>query len=582
MNEQKQYCKPDISVVIPVYNAEQYLRQTMDYLVHQTLRSMEFIFIDDGSADGSMKILKEYQRQDPERIFIYETKNAGPGEARNMGIRHARADYIGFADADDYMEYNMFELMYEETKNGPCDLVCIPYYLVRNFQKKIMGRLSRPVTNESVIFQGEVSFWTKLIHRKLLEKAGKIPDMWFEDTAYMLVIFSYAEHIVYLDKPLYYYMKREGSITNSADNQKTLDTIRAENYALSHCAADYRDAVAARITDRILFNLRTRWMYSAPFIRHLKAHKNDIIGNPVLERYPKRYEEALSYLQLPDQEIPLKVYICEFGLPLAEPEKRKYESGIFSETYECRILNESNCNIHEHPLVKQAYDRKDYQFVAHYFAVKTLYEQGGIYLDQNLEIEHPFDCFRPFASFFGFLDQDHFTDRVFGCIPLDQTMGEILKTYEYPEFYEHPFLPLKDRIRNILTAFAGVELSNRTKKCEYPCAVFDSSVFVVKSSSKFHICSHDFKSQQNEEGYTVLPKTTVQTLSSGLPADLSGLYREFDRVRALKDKLLLQRKELREEKHKLEERISLYEDSTSWKATKPLRRAGSLFKKLLP
>lgn len=589
MNEHSQGSKPDVSVVVPVYNAEKYLRQTIDYLTRQTLRSLEFIFIDDGSLDRSMEILKEYQRKDPDRIFIYETKNVGPGKARNVGISHARADYIGFADADDFMEYDMFELMFQETRHQPCDLVYIPYYLVRDCKKRIMGRIQGPVTNESVIFQGEVSFWTKLIHRSLLEKAGSIPDMWFEDTAYMLVVFSYAQNIVYLDKPLYYYMKREGSITNSTENHKTLDTIRAENYALLHCSSNYRDAVAARITDRILFNLRTRWMYSVSFIQHLKTHRDDIIGNSVLEQYPKRYEEALSYLKLPEQGIPLKVFVCEFGIPLAESEKKKYESDIFSEAYEYTVLNERNCDVASNPVVKQAYDRKNYSFVDHYFAVKRLWEQGGIYLGRSLEIEHPFDCFRPFRSFFGFLDQDHFTDRVFGCIPGDKIVGELLKTYEYPEFYEDVFLPLKDRLRNILTSFAGVELCNRTNKREYPCAVFDSSVFVVKSNSNFHICTHDFSGSRDDEEYTVLPKSTVQTLYSSSPADLSGLYREFDRVRALKDKLILQRKELRKEKRQMEKRIvqyekkiTLYEDSASWKMTRPMRRAGNLVRKLLP
>lgn len=109
MSEELKKCNPDVSVIVPVYNAELYLRQTMEYLVYQTLESLELIFIDDGSTDGSPEILKEYQRRYPEKILIYHTPNLGPGEARNEGIRRARGTYLGFADADDYMEYDMYE-----------------------------------------------------------------------------------------------------------------------------------------------------------------------------------------------------------------------------------------------------------------------------------------------------------------------------------------------------------------------------------------------------------------------------------------------------------------------------------------
>ena len=100
---------PEVSVVIPVYNAEKYLRQTMSYLLYQTLEEIEFIFVDDGSSDHSVSIIEEYMQMHPNKISLYHTDHTGPGGARNKGIECARADYIGFADADDYMEYSMYE-----------------------------------------------------------------------------------------------------------------------------------------------------------------------------------------------------------------------------------------------------------------------------------------------------------------------------------------------------------------------------------------------------------------------------------------------------------------------------------------
>ena len=228
--------------------------------------------LDDGSSDRSVTIIQEYMEQYKDKIYLYHTDHTGPGGARNKGIEHARADYIGFADADDYMEYDMYEKMLYVAKKENHDLVYTPYYLVRDDKKRIHGRLNQPIEKNQLIFHGEVAFWSKL--KDLLHQTGKIPQIWFEDTAYMLPLFSYAQNPVYLDEPLYFYIKREGSITNSMDDKKTLDTIIAEDYAIKHCKEEYKEAVAARVADRILFNMKTRWIYFDRFVQHLKKYRD--------------------------------------------------------------------------------------------------------------------------------------------------------------------------------------------------------------------------------------------------------------------------------------------------------------------
>ena len=92
-----------VSVIIPVYNVEPYLKQCMDSVVGQTLKDIEIICVDDGSTDGSLDILKEYATEDS-RIQIIEQKNAGAGAARNNGMRHATGKYLSFLDSDDFFE----------------------------------------------------------------------------------------------------------------------------------------------------------------------------------------------------------------------------------------------------------------------------------------------------------------------------------------------------------------------------------------------------------------------------------------------------------------------------------------------
>lgn len=111
-----------VSVIVPVYNGERYLRQCIDSILAQSLKKIELIFVDDGSTDGSLDILKEYQQKDY-RIRVITQKNAGGGAARNRGMKEACGEYLSFLDADDYFEPAMLEKMagrLDETKGDIC------------------------------------------------------------------------------------------------------------------------------------------------------------------------------------------------------------------------------------------------------------------------------------------------------------------------------------------------------------------------------------------------------------------------------------------------------------------------------
>ena len=106
--------KPLVSVIIPVYNVENYLKRCIDSVVNQSLRNIEIILIDDGSLDSSSKICDEYKVLD-ERITVIHKQNEGLGMARNTGIDIASGKYIAFVDSDDYIESNMYELLYNSS-----------------------------------------------------------------------------------------------------------------------------------------------------------------------------------------------------------------------------------------------------------------------------------------------------------------------------------------------------------------------------------------------------------------------------------------------------------------------------------
>ena len=111
-----------ISVILPVYNVEKYLRQCLDTIIGQTLREIEILCVDDGSTDNSARILEEYAQKD-QRVKIYTQKNAGAGAARNLGLRQASGKYLSFLDSDDFFEPDMLEEAYKQAERYEAEMV---------------------------------------------------------------------------------------------------------------------------------------------------------------------------------------------------------------------------------------------------------------------------------------------------------------------------------------------------------------------------------------------------------------------------------------------------------------------------
>ena len=105
---------PKVSVVVPIYNVEKYIKKCMDSLVNQTLQEIQIIFVNDGSTDESGNIAKEYASKYPNKIIYLEKENGGLSDARNFGMRYAEGEYIAFLDSDDYVENTMYEEMYNK------------------------------------------------------------------------------------------------------------------------------------------------------------------------------------------------------------------------------------------------------------------------------------------------------------------------------------------------------------------------------------------------------------------------------------------------------------------------------------
>ena len=116
-----------VSIIIPTYNVEMYLVECMESVIHQTLKDIEIICINDGSTDGSLEILKSYAQKD-DRIVLVDKENGGYGIAMNIGLEKATGEYIGIVEPDDFVKLDMYESLYQIAKDNDLDFVKADFY----------------------------------------------------------------------------------------------------------------------------------------------------------------------------------------------------------------------------------------------------------------------------------------------------------------------------------------------------------------------------------------------------------------------------------------------------------------------
>lgn len=252
-----------ISVIIPIYNCEKFIKRCLDSLNAQTIEEIEFILVcDDGTKDQSNLIARNYAKENP-RFIIVEMKHGGLSDARNAGIKVARGEYIGFVDSDDYIATDMFEALYKVTSQSNAELA------ICNYALQYKERISTPVlylpdpliTDTIKLFTDYIACgytaWNKLFKKSLLEEnsVSFIMDP-CEDYPFCLALLPSIRCTVTVDRVLYFYVQRPGSLMHSSRkhsmNQTAIDAFLKyvpENPAYDGLLGDYAflRAVAAML-----------------------------------------------------------------------------------------------------------------------------------------------------------------------------------------------------------------------------------------------------------------------------------------------------------------------------------------------
>lgn len=223
-----------ISIIVPIYNVEKYLKKCIDSILNQTYENFELILVDDGSPDDCGKICDAYAQND-QRIKVIHKKNGGLSDARNAGIEIAKGEYIGFIDSDDYISPDMYKELMRGCLDNQADIAMCGRYVVSEgyevIKKEFVTDSPKKYSSETAIGKlllwdtCDSAAWDKLYRRSLFDEIRYPVGVMSEDYDVTCRLFAKANQIVHVGKALYYYVQRNGSITKQNFNRRRFETI---------------------------------------------------------------------------------------------------------------------------------------------------------------------------------------------------------------------------------------------------------------------------------------------------------------------------------------------------------------------
>lgn len=223
-----------ISVILPIYNTKNYLRQCVDSILSQTYKNWELIAVDDGSTDGSDLLIDEFENSD-KRIKVIHKQNGGLSDARNVGVSLAKGEWIYFADSDDWLDAAALETLMRFAEKTNCDVVQGNIYY--SFPDHCLYRNSSSEERKKCVIPGKEAMrlliindriknfaWGKLYKKDLIENLPFRVGKYFEDSFWQHLVMDRVKRYGIIDTPLYFYRQRPDSISGS-HSEKFKDLI---------------------------------------------------------------------------------------------------------------------------------------------------------------------------------------------------------------------------------------------------------------------------------------------------------------------------------------------------------------------
>lgn len=234
---------PLISIIVPVYNGEKYLRECLDSLLAQTLTDIEIIVVDDGSTDGSAAICREYMQREPDRLRYVHQENSGQSSARNHGLDHARGQYIAFCDADDAYCPQAMAFLHDVLEQNSADIAIAGFKRNKNLStdRYNVRVLDSADCIRQTLYQDRqcnTSVWGKLFRSELFDGVRFTEGLYYEDIEILPRLYAKCGKIAVSDARIYFYRDNPGSFISTWHSGR-LDAIRATGMVYGFIVANY-------------------------------------------------------------------------------------------------------------------------------------------------------------------------------------------------------------------------------------------------------------------------------------------------------------------------------------------------------
>ena len=298
--------KTTISIIVPIYNSEQYLEECIKSLMKQTFKDIEIICVDDGSTDDSARILKQLAKED-NRIKIISQKNSGRSVARNAGLKKVNSEYVMFCDSDDTFDCKMCEKMYASIEKNRTDLaVCeigIEYESHDEYKKRDedyykLKYKGKQKVSDDLILATDTSVCNKIFKTELIQKYNiRFPeDLNNEDYYFCNAYMSVAKSVFYLNQKLYRYIRHDGSIM--------ADFFDKDTYSPDHLLVAIKlfgfyekHGFIGQHKDLFWWQFRESYWFSYDFSAPDKRKKINAIAREFIGKHYKEFEPSDPFLR---------------------------------------------------------------------------------------------------------------------------------------------------------------------------------------------------------------------------------------------------------------------------------------------
>lgn len=279
-----------VSVIIPVYNTKDYIKQCLDSVLQQTIDEIEILVVDDGSTDGSTDIIKEYVERYPEKINAFFKPNGGQADARNLALLHAKGEYLGFVDSDDWIDCTMYEEMFQKAKEEEADIVICD--TMDHYPEREVYHHASQFENK---FTVTPSACNKIFRREFVGDKKFPSGLWYEDFEFTTKSLMLTEKISVIHKSFYHCHCREVSTMANNNSEKNLDMLivleHLTNFVDENCLQEnHRDTLEYLHIEHVLISTINRLQ--------LQKNKNkryviNTMRKTVKQRYPKFYRDRV-------------------------------------------------------------------------------------------------------------------------------------------------------------------------------------------------------------------------------------------------------------------------------------------------